>query len=78
VIIKQTCVCGAPALLYSELCLEWMCGPCVLADHNELMTQKAAEQSWPPGPAGHEFGPGSVVVAEPGGLLEQLLEVSPG
>jgi hypothetical protein len=74
----QTCACGAPGLIWSELREEWMCESCILADHAELVAEKVAAESWPPGLAGHEFGAGSVVVAEPGGLLEQLLRVAPG
>lgn len=77
-IIKQTCVCGAQALVYVEASKTWNCGQCVLTSHEQLVTEKVEAESWPPGPAGHDFGPGSVVVAGPGGLLEQMLGVAPG
>jgi hypothetical protein len=78
VTIKQTCACGAAAVGFSELHKEWMCGSCIVASHAVLVTAKNAEACWPPGPAGRVFGAGSVVVAGPGGLLEQLLGVNPG
>lgn len=76
--IRQTCVCGAAALGWSEIRQAWVCGGCVMADRPALLAAKNAEACWPPGPGGHEFGAGSVVVAGPGGLLEQLLGVDPG
>jgi hypothetical protein len=66
------------SLTWSDQLKAWVCDRCTLVAHEQLVAEKNAAQSWPPGPAGREFGDGSVVVAGPGGLLEQLLGVSPG
>lgn len=69
----QTCACGAPGQIFIEASKTWICGPCILAGHDQLEAKKAAAQSWPPETAGRDFGPGSAVIANPGGLLDRIL-----
>jgi len=68
-VIGQTCACGARGLRLVDG-VGWLCGFCILARHDALEAEKNAAASWPP--AVSAFGPGSVVVAKPGGLLDGL------